>query len=919
MNTPVHEAHDATPPVPADLPPHAEAAASARERLAVGDGGLSAAEAAARLARHGPNRLATAKRRGALLRFLLQFHNVLLYVMLAAAGITALLGHWVDTGVLLAAVIVNALIGFVQEGKAESALDAIRAMLSPQALVLRDGQRQSIDAAELVPGDLVLLASGDRVPADLRLLQTRELRVDEAPLTGESLPVGKDTEAVAADAPLGDRHGMAYAGTLVTYGQGLGLVVATAAGTEIGRINTLLAEVAANTTPLLRQIDRFGRLLAGAILLFSALVFAFGVGLRGQAAADMFMMVVALAASAIPEGLPAIMTITLALGVQRMARRQAIVRRLPAVEALGSVTVVCSDKTGTLTRNEMTVQRVVCAGLDLRVSGAGYAPEGEFFAGERAVDPDHHEALGLALRAGLLCNDAAMSETPQGWQVVGDPTEGALLVLARKAGLDPAHLGAAWPRLDAIPFESEHRFMATAHRDDAGAAWIFVKGAPEKMLEISDREWGPEGERRIDVDQWRRMANDIAARGLRLLALTCRRGGAAGERLGFADVEQGYTMLALVGIADPPRDEAVAAVAECHRAGIRVKMITGDHAETAKAIGAQLAIGAGKPALTGAEIELMDEATLRQVVGEVDVFARASPEHKLRLVHALQDGGEVVAMTGDGVNDAPALKRADVGVAMGRKGTEAAKEAADVVLADDNFATIAAAVREGRAVYDNIRKFILFMLPTNGGEALVVIAAIFLELTLPLTPAQVLWINMVTSSTLGLALAFEPAERGIMARAPRPPGEALLSGFLIWRVLLVSLLMMAAALGLFLWELEQGTGLETARTMAVSAIVVAEMFYLLNSRFITAPVLSRAGFSGNRVLLAALGVCLLLQLAYVYLPLLQPVFGTAPLGAADWLKVLAAGAVVFAGAELEKAWMRRRLRRGLPDAQPAPG
>jgi magnesium-transporting ATPase (P-type) len=604
------------------------------------------------------------------------------------------------------------------------------------------------------------------------------------------------------------------------------------------------------------------------------------------------------------------MTITLALGVQRMARRQAIVRRLPAVEALGAVTVVCSDKTGTLTRNEMTVQRVVCAGLDVNVTGAGYTPEGEFREGERAIAVSRHPALALALRAGVLCNDARMVEEGGHWSVIGDPTEGALLVLGRKGGLEQADAESAWPRLDSIPFESQQRFMATAHRDDEGRPWIFAKGAPEKMLDISVCELGPGGERALDVDTWRRMATDIAARGLRLLALAARQAAPAeaeGKGLCVADVETGYTLLALVGIADPPRDEAVRAVADCHSAGIRVKMITGDHAETARAIGAQLDIGNGKPALTGAEIGLMDDAALRRVVAEIDVFARASPEHKLRLVQALQAEGQVVAMTGDGVNDAPALKRADVGVAMGRKGTEAAKEAADVVLADDNFATIAAAVREGRAVYDNIRKFILFMLPTNGGEALAIIAAILFQLTLPMTPAQVLWVNMVTSGTLGLALAFEPAERDVMRRAPRPPGAALLSGFFAWRVLMVSLLMMAATLGLFLYEMAQGQPLATARTMAVCAIVVAEMFYLLNSRFITAPALSRQGLGGNRVVWLVLGACLLLQLGFVHLPLLQAVFDSRALSLDEWSRVALVGLAVFVVAECEK-WVMRRWR-----------
>jgi len=899
--------HAATPPSgpSSTLVWHALTPDEVKRQLQAEPGGLVDAEVRRRLAVHGPNRLAPPKRRGPLLRFVLQFHNILLYVMLGAAVITAALGHGVDTGVLLAAVVVNAIIGFIQEGKAESALEAIRSMLSPHATVLRDGHRRDIDAAELVPGDLVLLASGDRVPADLRLVDVRELRVEEAALTGESLPVDKDTQAVSADAPLGDRTGMAYSGTLVVYGQATGVVVATGSRTEFGQINRMLASIRNLSTPLLRQIDRFGRVLALTILALSAATFVLGVLWRGHAPAEMFMMVVALAASAIPEGLPAIMTVTLALGVQRMARRHAIVRRLPAVETLGSVTVICSDKTGTLTRNEMTVQRVVCAGLDVDVAGVGYEPVGDFRIDGRVVDNDRHPALSLALRAGVLCNDAQLHEDNGVWQVVGDPTEGALLVLGQKAGFTQ-HIGSAeWPRLDSIPFESQHRFMATWHRDADGQSWIFVKGAPERLLDICSFERTDEGERPLEVDTWRRMANDTAAKGLRLLALACKRAESAGARLGFADVEHGFTMLGLVGIVDPPREEAIRAVQECHRAGIRVKMITGDHAETARAIGAQLAIGVGKPALTGAELALMDDATLRRVVMEVDVFARASPEHKLRLVQALQDDGQVVAMTGDGVNDAPALKRADVGVAMGRKGTEAAKEASDIVLANDNFATIAAAVREGRAVYDNLKKFILFMLPTNGGEALVVIAAILFELTLPLTPAQILWINMVTSSTLGLALAFEPAEDGIMQRRPRPPGESLLSGFFVWRVILVSVLMMTGALGLFLWELSLGSSLETARTMAVNAIVVAEMFYLINSRHVLASVLHREGLAGNRYALWAIAACVPLQLAFTHLPAMQGIFGSTDLDGLEWLKVLAAGLLVFGVAELEKFIIRR--------------
>ncbi len=890
-----------------DSPWHSLPAEDCLTSLQASSEGLTASQAEERLQRHGANLLPQARKRGPLLRFLLQFHNVLLYLMLGASVITALLGHWIDTGVIVAAVLVNAIIGYIQEGRAEAALDSIRRMLSSRATVLRDGQRKEIDAAQLVPGDIVLLVSGDKVPADVRLLDARNLKIEEAALTGESLASEKTCAAVAADASLGDRHCMAYSGTLVVYGQGSGLVVATGSQTELGRINSLLAKVPAISTPLLRQIDRFGRWLALVILLMVAATYVLGTLWRGNDPGEMFLMAVALTASAIPEGLPAVMTVILALGVQRMARHQAIVRRLPAVETLGSVTVICSDKTGTLTRNEMTVQRLVCAHTAYAVEGIGYAPSGGFARDAQPLAAQEQPALLDACRAGLLCNNARLFEREGNWHIEGDPTEGALLVLAAKAGLSLAEEESRLPRLDSIPFESEHRFTASLHRSADGARRIFAVGAPERILEMAAWQRGENGREPIDADFWRRRFADVAAHGLRMLLIAQKPGADGQERLDHAHMQEGFCVLALVGIIDPPREEAIAAVAECHAAGIQVKMITGDHAETARIIAAQLGIGIGKPALTGAELALMSEAELRKLVLEIDVFARTSPEHKLRLVQALQACGEVVAMTGDGVNDAPALKCADVGVAMGHKGTEAAKEAADMVLADDNFATIGNAVREGRGIYENLKKFILFMLPTNGGEALIVIAAILFQFALPLTPLQVLWINMATSCTLGLALVAEPGERGLMRRPPRAPGEALLSGLFVWRLLLVSLLMAGGGLGLFLWELEQGTSLETARTIAVNTVVVGEMFYLFSSRHLFASVLNREGLLGNPWVPLTVLFCALLQLAFTYSPTMQQVFGSAPLAAADWLKVIAAGALVLVGAEIEK-WVIRRGR-----------
>ena len=874
-------------------------------RLGVTRGGLAAGEVEARRARHGANRLPPPPRTPAWKRFLLQFHNVLIYVLLAAGIITALLGHTLDASVIFGVVVINAIIGHLQEGRAEQALDAIRDLLSPHAIVTRDGARREIDAEDLVPGDIVHLASGDRVPADLRLIEVKNLRVMEAALTGESLAVDKQVDPVAPDAALGDRASMAWSGTLVTYGQAAGVVVATGAATELGRISTLLASVEQLATPLLKQMAHFGRWLAAAILIVSAAVFAFGVWVRDYAASDMFLAAVGLAVAAIPEGLPAIMTITLAIGVTRMAHRHAIIRRLPAVETLGAVSVICSDKTGTLTRNEMTVQTVIAADGSFDVSGSGYAPEGRFGRDDAPVDAEDDPLLQELARAALLCNDAELRETDAGWQLAGDPTEGALLTLAMKAGLDLRRTRDAWPRTDVIPFESEHRFMATLNHDHAGHGFIFLKGAPERVLGLCTAQRGADGEAPLDAAAWHARMDAAAAGGMRLLALAMRRGDAA-TALNFADIEDGgFTLLAVFGMADPPREEAIRAVAACRSAGIKVKMITGDHAATAQAIGRQLGLDESVQAMTGAEIETIDDTRLREVVGEVDVFARASPEHKLRLVEALQARGAVTAMTGDGVNDAPALRRADIGVAMGRKGTEAAKEAAGMVLADDNFASIAHAVEEGRTVYGNLKKALVFILPTNAAQAGMILIAILLGLTLPITPVQILWVNMVTAVTLALAIAFEHPEPNVMREPPRDPSEPLLTRFMLWRIVFVTVFLVAGSLGLFLWELERGMPVEVARTAAINALVMGEIFYLFNCRRLTAPVVGWAGFVGNRAVLFAIGVLVVLQGLFTFGPLLQTLFDTAPLDALTWLKIFAFGVIVYSVVEIEKALIRR--------------
>ena len=897
-------------PAPA-TPWHALSVEAVLAALGSSAEGLSGAEARRRLARHGPNRLPEARPRSAWMRFLAQFHNVLIYVLLVAGATTAALGHWLDTGVILGVVLINALIGFVQEGKAEDALRAIRQMLSPRAMVLRDGRRISLAAEELVPGDVVTLQSGDKVPADLRLIRVKGLQIQEAVLTGESVAVEKGTEAVSADTALGDRLDMAYSGTLVTYGQGTGVVVETGARTEIGRISAMVAEVEQLTTPLLRQMDQFGRWLTAAILGIAGFTFGFGVLLRDYTAVEMFLAAVGLAVAAIPEGLPAIMTITLAIGVQRMARRNAIIRRLPAVETLGSVSVICSDKTGTLTRNEMTVRSTVTDSGSLRITGTGYDPHGAFYLDDQEVSPQDQPLLIEALRAAVLCNDATLEQVDGQWRVHGDPMEGALLIAGLKAGLDPGTELGLYPRTDLIPFESEHRFMATLHHSHTGEAFIFLKGAPERVLEMCTHQRTRDGDRPLDRARWERWIEALAAQGQRVLAVSCKPAQAPKRELEFADLADELVLLGLFGLIDPPREEAITAIRACQGAGIRVKMITGDHAATARAIARQLHLANPDDALSGRDLETMDEASLRGRVVDVDVYARVSPAHKLSLVRLLQARGWVVAMTGDGVNDAPALKRADVGIAMGQKGTEAAKEASEMVLADDNFASIAHAVEEGRTVYDNLRKAILFILPTNGGEALTILGAVLLGFhQLPLTPVQILWVNMITAVTLALALAFEPPEPGVMRRPPRNPREPVLSGLFLWRIGFVSAILVSGTFGLFLWEMERGAAIEHARTVAVNTLVMFEIFYLFNARYITAPVFNREGLTGNPYVLWAIAALILFQLAFTYLGPMQTLFGTADIGVAVWGRIVLVASSVLFLVELEKALIHRlRARR----------
>lgn len=876
--------------------------------LASAESGLSDAEARARLERYGPNVLPKNSGPGVLELLWRQLNNPLIYVLLGATALSLALGKTIDALVVLGAVVVNTVIGFLQEYRAGRAIEALVGMVPETATVLRGGEVRQIDAADLVPGDVVNLQSGDKVPADMRLLRVRSLRVEEAPLTGESVPVEKAVAAVGAEDSLGDRLSMAYGGTLVTYGVGTAVVVGTGAQTELGRISSLLQSATELQTPLTKQLAKVGKVLTVAILVVAALILGVGL-LRGYAFGDAALAAVTLAVGAIPEGLPAIVTIALAIGVQRMARRKAVIRNLPAVETLGSTTVICSDKTGTLTKNEMTVQALLTPGTRYGLGGVGYAPEGTLTDAEGNAAELTDDAREL-LVAGALCNDSRLTQQDSLWSVTGDPTEGALLVAARKLGLEDAELRETYPRLDAIPFESERQFMATLHGGDERV--VYLKGASEVVLarcdNLSDRA-GLEAE-----------VERIAAGGMRVLAFAARRVDAAKTDLHETDVAGGFTFLGFQGMIDPPRPEALEAVRACHEAGIMVKMITGDHKATAQAIGREL--GLGGEAVSGAELERTSDDDLRGVAERYHVFARVAPEHKLRLVRALQANGHVVAMTGDGVNDAPALKQADIGVAMGITGTSVSKESADMVLVDDNFASIEAAVEEGRRVYDNLIKALAFVLPTNLGLAAIFLAAVgFFPVyggvaLLPMQPTQVLWINLVASAALGLALAFEALEPGAMRRPPRSKDAPLLSRFVVVRTAVVALLMAAGSIGLFLvqyyGDLRAGIpadlALREAQTMAVTTVILFQMFYLLNCRSLRDSAF-KLGLWSNPWVYVGIGALFVLQLGFIYLPFMNAVFGSAPLGPEAWLYSLLTAAVVLPVINLEKAWRKRQLRR----------
>ncbi|MGD9038746.1 MAG: cation-transporting P-type ATPase [Desulfobacteraceae bacterium] len=874
--------------------------------------GLTEEEALRRMEQFGPNELTRKKGQGPIVRFLLQFNQPLVIILLVATMVTLFLREYVDAAVIFGVVLVNALIGFVQESKALKAIEALAKAMTSEAVVLRGGERHRLQSSRLVPGDIVILQSGDKVPADMRLFKTRELQIDESALTGESVPVQKQNTVLSADMVVGDRRNMAYSSTLVTYGGGQGIIVSTGDRTEIGRINEMIAAAEVLETPLTQKIHHFSNILLYAILVMAALTFVVGF-LRGQEWGKMFLAAVALAVGAIPEGLPAAITITLAIGVSRMAKRNAIIRKLPAVETLGSTMVICSDKTGTLTQNQMTVQEIVAGGRRYSITGVGYAPEGRIEDPHAEFDLDSNLALQELLKAGILCNDSSLRKSDRGWKVEGDPTEGALITSGMKAGYDSKQLEKEMPRLDTIPFESERQYMATLHEQgDGKPRVIYVKGSIESICVDCSMIFGPDGQPvlpgRETIMDW---VESMADRGLRVLAFARKEVEADKTEITHDDVEQGIEFLGLQGMIDPPRPEAIEAVEACTAAGIRVKMITGDHAGTAAAIARQMGLCGEscsyhtREVLTGKDITGLGDEDLVEEADRTAVFARVSPEQKLRLVEALQKRDNVVAMTGDGVNDAPALRQANIGVAMGITGTEVSKEAADMVLTDDNFATIKASVEEGRGVFDNLIKFITWTLPTNGGEGLVIMAAVILGTRLPILPLQVLWINMTTALLLGLMLAFEPKEPGIMDRPPRDPKTPILTRPLILRIVLVSVLLVIGAFGLFKLKLVlHGQNEDLARTLAVNVFVFGEMFYLFTCRSITHPIWT-LGFWSNKFFWPGVAVMTLLQLIYTYVPFFNTIFRSAPMGLLDWSMVLANSLVIFIAVETEK-WIRRR-------------
>jgi cation-transporting ATPase F len=873
--------------------------------------GLSSDEAKRRIENFGRNEISKKKKKSALELFLQQFNQPLIYILLVATAVTLYLGEYIDAIVIFAVVLVNAIVGFIQESRAKQAIESLSKELATESQVLRDGKKQKVNAEEIVPGDIVLLESGDRVPADMRLFKAKNLKINESALTGESVAVEKSTETVEEDTVLADRKDMAYSTTIVNDGSAHGVVTATGDDSEVGKISESVSEAEEIKTPLTRKIEHFSKILVVAILVLAAIVIVLGVYFQDQEFVEMFMAAVALAVGAIPEGLPAAITIMLAMGVSRMAKRKAIIRKLPAVETLGSTTVICSDKTGTLTENQMTVKKIYAGGEYFEVSGQGYEPEGEIQQDGKKVNLEEHKALKECLLNGILCNDSNITEKEGQKTVEGDPTEGALLISANKAGFDRDQLEEQHERLDVIPFKSDYQYMATIHKGN-GKNFVYVKGSLEAISERCNKQLKGEEQEDFSKDKAKEIAEKLAGEGLRVLAFA--RMESDREGIKHEDIEEGLTFLGLQGMIDPPREAVKDAVASTQNAGIDVKMITGDHAITASTIAEQIGLKGRKEggklvAITGKELGKVEDDEFEEIAAKTAVFARVAPDQKLKLVKALQSRGQVVAMTGDGVNDAPALKQADIGISMGQSGTDVARDASDMVLTDDNFTSIENAVEEGRNVFDNLSKYIVWILPTNLSEALVILTSVILATSLVVSPVQILWVNMTTALLLGLMLAWEPQEVGTMERPPRDPDQPILTGNLIFRTFLVGILLLIATYGLFWYETNiLEVVLEEARSVAATMLVVGQSFYLFNCRSLHRPFFPNGFFSNPYIFYGVAGM-LLLQVGFIYLPFMNTLFGTAPISLMSWARIFAAGFGVYLLVAIE-IWIEYKIRGG---------
>lgn len=863
-------------------------------------------------AKYGKNILTPKKTLGPVARFFLQFNQPLLYILILAGAVTLFLKEFADSSVIFGVVIINAIVGFIQEAKALKSLEALAKSMTTQAVVIRDGKKMHIDSSQIVPGDILFFISGDKVAADVRLITSRDLQVNESALTGESMPVEKKVDALPESTVLADRKNMLYASTLITYGSAKGIVVETGDNTEVGKISQLISKADSLDTPLTIKISQFSIFLLWVIISAAAIAFAFGV-MHGQPAKLMFLAAISLAVAAIPEGLPAAMTITLAIGVSKMVKRKAIIRKLPAVETLGSTTVICSDKTGTLTENQMTVMEIFSGGKKFNVFGSGYNTDGEIQYMDKAVNIDFSKAFRSCIKAGYLCNDSKLLHTDGRYTVQGDPTEGALIVVALKANLDENLVLKQRPRLDTIPFESEYQYMATLHKTEKLPV-VVVKGAVEKITSMCS-SMIDENDNIVPFDKQSviSVAEEMASRGLRVLAFAFKEHEQNTTQIHHSDVEDDLIFVGLQAMIDPPRSEVIDAVRKCHTAGIKIKMITGDHALTASAIAKVIGIVQGEnanyKAVTGKELENYNDEQLKNIVEDFSVFARVTPEQKLRLVKALQAKGEVCAMTGDGVNDAPALKQANIGIAMGITGTEVAKESADMVLTDDNFASIVAAVEEGRGVFDNIKKFILWTLPTNVAQGFVMIVAIFLNMeVLPILPAQILWINMSTAILLGLMLAFEPKEDEIMERQPISPKMPIIDNLLIYRNIMFGTIMAIAVLAFFKYELSSGSSLEQARGVTVSIFIVAQSFYLLNCRSSYYSIF-KLGLFTNPFVWLGITLMVISQAIFLYISPVNKFFKVSGIDSGSLLRLIMLGLVIYFIVEFEKFIRKNYLHK----------